>query len=165
MREERPKETCGTDAWELSSPVVPIDYVLRPSGHERANEWFNYWQRSTLRHHEHMLLFHSLPEKQGWGDAEWSLLRSSFIQSGKLDWSWYSDLQFCNNTKSQSTRLPEWKLVGIKHLREMPSILSSLSWWNYIWICLLIISNFASSNLLSLNILYKREVRTLNAKH
>lgn len=40
--------------------LVPIDSALRPSGQERANEWFNYWQRTTLPHHEHMLLFHPL---------------------------------------------------------------------------------------------------------
>lgn len=37
MREEGLKESCRTDALELTS-VVPIDCVLQPSGHERANE-------------------------------------------------------------------------------------------------------------------------------
>lgn len=45
----------------LSSYSVPIDSALQPPGQERANEWFNYWQHTTLPHDEHMLPFHPLP--------------------------------------------------------------------------------------------------------
>lgn len=68
MRADAQKETCRSDAWELSSPVVPIDFALWPSGHESAWVIELLTMRNIASSRAYVPL--SSPPRQSRGDAE-----------------------------------------------------------------------------------------------